>query len=47
MENVGCCKRVAWYVFDYTTPKLVTIRSFRVGVANRLVQTLILAYVVG
>ena len=43
----ACCSSAAWYVFDYTTPKLVTIRSLRVGLANRIVQAAILAYVIG
>lgn len=43
----GFCNTIAWYVFDYTTPKIVTVRSFKVGLINRLVQLIILAYIIG
>ena len=33
--------------FEYDTPKIVHIQSKRIGVLSRLVQTLILAYVIG
>ncbi len=33
--------------FEYDTPKIVHIRSKKVGVINRLVQLLILAYIIG
>jgi P2X purinoceptor 4 len=33
--------------FEYDTPKIVHIRSKRIGITSRVVQALILAYVIG
>ncbi len=33
--------------FEYDTPKVVHIRSKKVGVINRIIQLLILAYIIG
>lgn len=34
-------------LFEYDTPRIVLIKSRKVGLMNRLVQLLILAYVIG
>lgn len=39
-----CCYSL---LFEYDTPRIVMIRSRKVGLMNRLVQLGILAYVVG
>ena len=33
--------------FEYDTPKIVHIRSKKIGILSRLVQTCVLAYVIG
>uniref|UniRef100_A0A8C2MYB0 P2X purinoceptor n=1 Tax=Cricetulus griseus TaxID=10029 RepID=A0A8C2MYB0_CRIGR len=43
----GCCSVLAAFLFEYDTPRIVLIRSRKVGLMNRLVQLLILAYVIG
>ncbi|XP_075389990.1 P2X purinoceptor 4 isoform X2 [Tenrec ecaudatus] len=43
----GCCSAVAAFLFEYDTPRIVLIRSRKVGLMNRVVQLLILAYVIG
>ncbi|XP_070619328.1 P2X purinoceptor 4-like [Erythrolamprus reginae] len=35
------------FLFEYDTPRIVAIQSRKVGLANRLVQLLILAYIIG
>uniref|UniRef100_A0ABI8AJ60 Purinergic receptor n=1 Tax=Felis catus TaxID=9685 RepID=A0ABI8AJ60_FELCA len=43
----GCCAALAAFLFEYDTPRIVLIRSRKVGLMNRAVQVLILAYVIG
>ncbi|XP_054450119.1 P2X purinoceptor 4 isoform X2 [Pteronotus mesoamericanus] len=43
----GCCSVLAAFLFEYDTPRIVLIRSRKVGLMNRTVQLLILAYVIG
>ncbi|XP_023589434.1 P2X purinoceptor 4-like [Trichechus manatus latirostris] len=43
----GCRAVVAGFLFEYDTPRIVLIRSRKVGLMNRAVQLLILAYVIG
>lgn len=43
----GCCAVLAAFLFEYDTPRIVLIRSRKVGLMNRAVQLLILAYVIG
>ncbi|CAO2629553.1 P2X purinoceptor 4 [Lemmus lemmus] len=43
----GCCSVLRAFLFEYDTPRIVLIRSRKVGLMNRLVQLLILAYVIG
>ncbi|XP_010598170.2 P2X purinoceptor 4 isoform X1 [Loxodonta africana] len=43
----GCCAVLAGFLFEYDTPRIVLIRSRKVGLMNRAVQLLILAYVIG
>ncbi|XP_077811666.1 P2X purinoceptor 4 isoform X2 [Macaca mulatta] len=43
----GCCAALAAFLFEYDTPRIVLIRSRKVGLMNRAVQLLILAYVIG
>ncbi|KAG8514949.1 P2X purinoceptor 4 [Galemys pyrenaicus] len=42
-----CCAVLTAFLFEYDTPRIVLIRSRKVGLMNRAVQLLILAYVVG
>lgn len=43
----GCCSVLGAFLFEYDTPRIVLIRSRKVGLMNRAVQLLILAYVIG
>ncbi|KAL6042306.1 hypothetical protein STEG23_012792 [Scotinomys teguina] len=43
----GCCSALRAFLFEYDTPRIVLIRSRKVGLMNRVVQLLILAYVIG
>ncbi|KAM9194756.1 P2X purinoceptor 4 isoform 1-T1 [Dugong dugon] len=43
----GCRALMAGFLFEYDTPRIVLIRSRKVGLMNRAVQLLILAYVIG
>lgn len=43
----GCCAVLGAFLFEYDTPRIVLIRSRKVGLMNRTVQLLILAYVIG
>ncbi|KAM4827704.1 P2X purinoceptor 4 isoform 2-T2 [Thomomys bottae] len=43
----GCCAVLRGFLFEYDTPRIVLIRSRKVGLMNRAVQLLILAYVIG
>nr|AFQ41092.1 purinergic receptor P2X4 subunit variant 2 [Cavia porcellus] len=43
----GCCGALRAFLFEYDTPRIVLIRSRKVGLMNRAVQLLILAYVIG
>uniref|UniRef100_A0A8C6FWG6 Purinergic receptor P2X 4 n=1 Tax=Moschus moschiferus TaxID=68415 RepID=A0A8C6FWG6_MOSMO len=43
----GCCAVLGSFLFEYDTPRIVLIRSRKVGLMNRTVQLLILAYVIG
>uniref|UniRef100_A0A8C8TXK6 P2X purinoceptor n=1 Tax=Peromyscus maniculatus bairdii TaxID=230844 RepID=A0A8C8TXK6_PERMB len=43
----GCCSALGAFLFEYDTPRIVLIRSRKVGLMNRVVQLLILAYVIG
>nr|AFR69019.1 purinergic receptor P2x4 subunit variant e [Mus musculus] len=40
----GCCSVLRAFLFEYDTPRIVLIRSRKVGLMNRVVQLLILAY---
>ncbi|XP_012586528.1 PREDICTED: P2X purinoceptor 4 [Condylura cristata] len=42
-----CCAALGACLFEYDTPRIVLIRSRKVGLMNRGVQLLILAYVIG
>ena len=42
----GFMKAVSIF-FEYDTPKIVHIRSKKVGVINRLIQIVLLAYIIG
>ncbi|KAK3524604.1 hypothetical protein QTP70_029910, partial [Hemibagrus guttatus] len=41
------CSSVTQCFFDYSTPKILVIRSKKVGAINRLAQALVIAYIVG
>ncbi|XP_038618506.1 P2X purinoceptor 4 [Tachyglossus aculeatus] len=43
----GCGQALSACLFEYDTPRIVLIRSRKVGLMNRAVQLLILAYVIG
>ncbi|XP_037367098.1 P2X purinoceptor 4 isoform X2 [Talpa occidentalis] len=43
----GCGAALSAFLFEYDTPRIVLIRSRKVGLMNRAVQLLILAYVIG
>ncbi|KAG8597725.1 hypothetical protein GDO81_002369 [Engystomops pustulosus] len=43
----GCCAEVYSCIFDYNTPRIALIKSRKVGLLNRVIQLLILAYVIG
>ena len=43
----GIVRSAVGVFFEYDTPKIVHIRSKKVGVINRLIQFAILAYVIG
>uniref|UniRef100_A0A4X2K1G2 ATP receptor n=1 Tax=Vombatus ursinus TaxID=29139 RepID=A0A4X2K1G2_VOMUR len=43
----GCAAALSSCFFEYDTPRIVLIRSRKVGLMNRAVQLLILAYVIG
>nr|XP_033812106.1 P2X purinoceptor 4 isoform X2 [Geotrypetes seraphini] len=43
----SCCVEVTSCVFEYDTPRIVLIKSRKVGLMNRAVQLIILAYVIG
>uniref|UniRef100_A0A8C5SER9 Uncharacterized protein n=1 Tax=Laticauda laticaudata TaxID=8630 RepID=A0A8C5SER9_LATLA len=41
------CGALYSFLFEYDTPRIVSIKSRKVGLMNRLVQLAILAYVIG
>ena len=41
------CSTIAEAIFEYDTAKIVHIKSKKVGVINRLIQLLIIAYIIG
>lgn len=43
----GCCLSLCRYFFEYYTPKILVIRSLKVGTLNRFAQALVVAYVIG
>lgn len=43
----GFKKSLGNFIFEYETPKIVTIRSVRVGLINRFLQLAIISYIVG
>ncbi|XP_052073580.1 P2X purinoceptor 4-like isoform X2 [Mytilus californianus] len=46
--NMGSiCNKAVGVFFEYDTPRIVHIRSKKVGVINRLIQLIIIAYVIG
>ncbi|XP_075034409.1 P2X purinoceptor 4-like [Mixophyes fleayi] len=47
MSCGGCCREVYSCIFDYSTPRIALIKSRKVGLLNRVVQLVILAYVIG
>ncbi|XP_077149043.1 P2X purinoceptor 4 isoform X1 [Ranitomeya variabilis] len=47
MSAGGCCAEVYSCIFDYNTPRIALIKSRKVGLLNRVIQLLILAYVIG
>ncbi|KAJ8384915.1 hypothetical protein AAFF_G00197230 [Aldrovandia affinis] len=46
-QDNGCCVSVCQCFFDYATPQILVIRSRKVGAVNRLIQAIIVAYVIG
>uniref|UniRef100_A0A1W7RF18 P2X purinoceptor n=1 Tax=Agkistrodon contortrix contortrix TaxID=8713 RepID=A0A1W7RF18_AGKCO len=43
----ACCGALRGFLFEYDTPRIVSIKSRKVGLMNRLVQLAILAYIIG
>ncbi|XP_078083809.1 P2X purinoceptor 4-like [Mustelus asterias] len=43
----GCCTAVCDFILEYDTPRIVLIKNRKVGAINRVVQLVILAYVIG
>ncbi|XP_038645121.1 P2X purinoceptor 4-like isoform X3 [Scyliorhinus canicula] len=43
----GCCSSVCDFLLEYDTPRIVLIKNRKVGAINRVVQVIILAYVIG
>uniref|UniRef100_UPI00398E4E4F P2X purinoceptor 4a isoform X2 n=1 Tax=Pristiophorus japonicus TaxID=55135 RepID=UPI00398E4E4F len=43
----GCCTSVCDFILEYDTPRIVLIKNKTVGVINKMVQVVILAYVIG
>lgn len=41
------CGALRGFLFEYDTPRIVSIKSRKVGLMNRLVQLAILAYIIG
>lgn len=44
---MALCGAIHSFLFEYDTPRIVLIRSRKVGLINRAVQLGILAYVIG
>lgn len=42
-----CTRFLADYTFEYSTPKIVTVRSVKIGLLCRFVELGIVAYVIG
>ncbi|XP_043924586.1 P2X purinoceptor 4-like isoform X2 [Protopterus annectens] len=47
VKEHGCWQYVYIFMFEYSTPKIVSIKSKKAGVVNRSIQLLILIYVIG
>ncbi|XP_048677742.1 P2X purinoceptor 4-like isoform X5 [Caretta caretta] len=47
MASGACCGVLRGFLFEYDTPRIVLIKSRKVGLVNRAVQLAILAYVIG
>nr|ACO09192.1 P2X purinoceptor 4 [Osmerus mordax] len=45
--NKGFCASVCRCFFEYSTPQILVIRSTKVGTLNRIIQALVLGYVIG
>lgn len=43
----GICASVAEAIFEYDTAKIVHIKSKKVGLINRMIQLLIIVYIIG
>ncbi|XP_076842511.1 P2X purinoceptor 4a-like isoform X1 [Brachyhypopomus gauderio] len=43
----SCCVSITQCFFDYSTPKVLVIRSKSVGTLNRLCQAVVIAYIIG
>ncbi|XP_062383923.1 P2X purinoceptor 4a isoform X1 [Sardina pilchardus] len=46
-EDNNCCVSICQCFFDYSTAKILVIRSKKVGAINRLIQALVFAYIIG
>ncbi|XP_051533549.1 P2X purinoceptor 4a isoform X2 [Myxocyprinus asiaticus] len=47
MSDKSCCVSLAQCFFDYSTSKILVIRSRKVGTLNRFTQALVIAYIIG
>lgn len=39
--------RVSSFLFEYDTPRMVLVRNKKVGLTFRLIQLIVLAYIIG
>lgn len=42
-----CMEKVSSFLFEYDTPRMVLVRNKKVGLTFRLIQLIVLAYIIG
>lgn len=42
-----CMDKVNSFLFEYDTPRMVLVRNKKVGLTFRLIQLVVLAYIIG
>uniref|UniRef100_A0A8D0KWI2 Uncharacterized protein n=1 Tax=Strix occidentalis caurina TaxID=311401 RepID=A0A8D0KWI2_STROC len=43
----GCQAGLSSFLFEYDTPRMVLVRNKKVGLTFRLIQLIVLAYIIG